>query len=230
MGKERVVAVFVSLVALGVLLALAQISYFGFKGVTCLSVLDSDEINFEEGDFQGIEFSDGKLYLSSEVSSGEYTSRIIDLGDQALVKRFDWQGESSGKLFYMKDETGKFVISYDEGVSWQELKDSKKIDEIANARTKSALVEETPGNIEFQIMVCDYEDCSDREFVEANLEDLNMEGRYFQFKIIFNGQGSYVESFQLDYELLKAQSDNLHIEDSKESESNSLNIGGNLSE
>ncbi len=230
MGKERVVAVFVSLVALGVLLALAQVSYFGFKGVTGFSVLDSDEINFEEGDFQGIEFSDGKLYLSPDVSSGEYTSRIIDLGDQAIVKRFDWQGESSGKLFYMKDETGKFVISYDEGASWQELKDSKKIEEIASARTRSALVEETSGNIEFQIRVCDYEDCSDKDFVNVNLGDLNLEGRYFQGKIIFNGLGSYVEDFQIDYELLETQSEAISELVSNESESDSLNIGGNSSE
>ena len=66
---------------------------------------------------------------------------------------------------------------------------------------------EIPGtNLSFQIKNCSSSDCSDGTWQDADLANLNLQSRYFQYKLIFSSPDSSItpelQSINIDYDLL----------------------------
>lgn len=75
---------------------------------------------------------------------------------------------------------------------------------------------EIPGsNLSFQVRNCSSQDCSDAEFIAVDLNNINMQSRYFQYKISFSTPDTsitpLVESVSIDYIVLDNSPPNISI-------------------
>ena len=61
-------------------------------------------------------------------------------------------------------------------------------------------------NLSFQVRNCSQNDCSDSKFIDKNLSDLNLQSRYFQYKVSFlssaAGMSPAIKSVSIGYDLL----------------------------
>lgn len=103
---------------------------------------------------------------------------------------------------FIVDSVGRIFRSDNLGVSWIELGDcnlgaSNDILGLTDFFSKN--------NLSFEVRSCDVVDCSDSSFSIQNLTELNIDGRYFQYRVLFNSQVSgataMVSSVEIDYTL-----------------------------
>jgi photosystem II stability/assembly factor-like uncharacterized protein len=104
---------------------------------------------------------------------------------------------------FVTDTNGRVFKSVDSGVSWKEISDFNG--ELTNSPTglTNFLVET---RLSFQGRNCSLSDCSDGVWQSLDLDNLNLQGRYFQYKVLFESSDSFIspflESVNIDYTIL----------------------------
>ncbi len=111
------------------------------------------------------------------------------------------QSDSSGDL-YVLDTKGRCYKSTDFGISWIQVGDMNSGD--INPKGFTKFIGDT--NLSFQVRNCSQSDCSDGTWQDVDLNNLNLIGRYFQYRVDFSSPDSTVspslESISLDYDLV----------------------------
>ncbi len=110
--------------------------------------------------------------------------------------------DSEDNMFIL-DLLGRVFKSTDFGVSWNEISD---MNGVAN-NDPYGLVESLQNtNLTFQVRNCSQQDCSDGTWKSADLDNITLAGRYFQYKINFSTPDSSItpglESVSIDYDLI----------------------------
>ncbi len=107
--------------------------------------------------------------------------------------------------FFILDAAGRVFKSNDYGISWQEIGDCN------NAATNdpkgiTEFIQNT--HLTFQVRNCSLPDCSDANFFSADLSNLNLQGRYFQYKVLFKSPDSSITptltNLEVNYNLINS--------------------------
>jgi len=110
--------------------------------------------------------------------------------------------DSNDDIFIV-DCTGRIFKSNDQGVNWQEIGD---FNAAASNDPKGLTNFIQPTNLSFQVKNCSLDDCSDGSWHNVDLDNINLQGRYFQYQVSFTSPSASVspilESVDINYDLL----------------------------
>ena len=105
--------------------------------------------------------------------------------------------------FYITDAVGRVFKSIDYGVSWTKLEDFN-LDALNDPKGFTNYIRTT--NLTFQVRNCSLADCSDSSWQSVNLNNMNLSGRYFQYKSYFTSQDLSItpllHTVDINYELV----------------------------
>jgi len=91
----------------------------GFRMMGFAIFEQSSQLDFDEGTHSNTEWNGSAIVLSSEQTSGTYTSKVFDAGAEASWNNISWQGEMpSVDLLFCVDGGGDIYKSSDGGISW----------------------------------------------------------------------------------------------------------------
>ncbi len=91
--------------------------------------------------------------------------------------------------FFILDAVGRVFKSTDYGQSWEEIGDCNG-GATNNPKGFTEFIQQT--NLTFQVRNCSTYDCSDGVWQDADLTNLNLTGRYFQYKVEFTSPDSSI--------------------------------------
>lgn len=141
-----------------------------------------------------------KIYKSTDAGmTWNVINDSISLYANTLV---EIEIDSSDNLFIL-DAVGRTFKSTNFGISWAEQGDMN-----AGASNDPKGIAEfiQPTNLSFQIRNCSLSSCSDGEWQDVDLGNLNLVSRYFQYKVGFTSPGSSVspilKNVSVGYELV----------------------------
>ena len=89
MNKKRVEIYLLVILLIGIILVLS--SYVDFKLTTLVTYEQSENSNFEEGNYENTEYNGSEIILVGENLSGIYTSKIFDANSSAQWNIFSWE-------------------------------------------------------------------------------------------------------------------------------------------
>ena len=106
--------------------------------------------------------------------------------------------------FYIADCKGRIFKSIDNAETWTEIGDMNP-----GTNDPKGLAEFVyNSNLTFLVRNCSEADCSDGTWQEVNLDDINLTGRYFQYKAIFTTQNKNItpslKQVSIDYTILNS--------------------------
>ena len=109
----------------------------------------------------------------------------------------------SNNKFYIADASGRIWNSTNSGVTWFEQGD---INAGASSTPKGLAILSSPTNISFQVKNCSTSNCADANFQTVDLNNINLNSRYFQYKTSFSKPNStttpFLTSVSINYDLL----------------------------
>lgn len=223
MGKRKVIQFFVLLLVFGTLLAIIQYNHFGsFPGITGFSISEKySEVDVSDGIYKGLIFNSGKIIFEEGYSEGEFTSGTEDIGRIVRLKEIELMGEfPEGVRMYKVENSVEVLSSDNDGESWSLVQDSEIVQRVLGARTRSQLVEKMEFSIKVYVRACEKIECQN-EFIEVDdLTEINLNGRYFQYKLEVSGKEVSIEGLNVVYQFLEDGKGN--------SEEKSIDNGGEI--
>lgn len=108
-----------------VLLLVLVVGYFG-GGITGFVAFEGFQLQDDLilGNFERIKYEHSALVLEDDVLEGKFESQIFDFGEEVLVNGFNWEGEVlTSEVIYLVDKDARVWSSFDNGVSWNVVKE-----------------------------------------------------------------------------------------------------------
>ncbi|MBU1988535.1 MAG: hypothetical protein KKD94_03585, partial [Nanoarchaeota archaeon] len=183
--------------------------------------------------------SNDNLYI---LFNSEIYKSINQGVDWSLINE-DYEGNQDGlemlidssDNFFIIDPSGDVYKSIDYGLNWSLIGDFN-LDASNDVKGFTSFIDES--NLTYQVRNCSESDCSDGVWQDADLADLALVGRYFQYKIIFTSPDSsetpFLESIVIDYDVLDSVSPNISFSAETTVEgtynSDAINVGVDVSD
>lgn len=145
---------------------------------------------------------DAQEVWKSSDSGASWTKQTSDFDASDAHLGFSIATDSNNNVFII--DGGEDVYkSTDSGVSWTKLASNFNAGN-GNARAFSTILKNS--NLTFQVKNCSLADCSDGTWQNVNLNNINLRGRYFQYKAEFTTPDSSItptlKNVTLNYNLL----------------------------
>ena len=149
----------VSIFAVLIVAAAVFTVYYLNLGPTGFAVFQQQtQTDFDQGIYTNTLYNGSAVVLDVNQTSGEYSSKVFDVGSSATWNNLTWQGNP---------------------------------------------------NLSFEVRTCASATCSNESFISTNLNNMNLSGQYFQYKVSFNSSSSNetlaLESISIDYSVSQQQ-------------------------
>ncbi len=121
--------------------------------------------------------------VSWEIVNNSFTSFTQD-GSRMFI-------DGEDKIF-IADNAGRVFVSENYGVDWELLSD---FNEGASSTPKGLTSFYSNTSLSFEVRACQLDDCSDSDFLLTDLSEINLTGRYFQYRVNLNSLNSEISPY-----------------------------------